>query len=96
VIASFGDTATRDVADGIDSKDARSISKSIWGVARRKLDYLHAAHDVMDLASPPGNRLEKLTGNLKGFWSIRVNEQYRIIFKWERGTADEVRIVDYH
>jgi len=96
VIASFGDAATRDIADGIDSKDARSISKAIWGVARRKLDYLHAAHDVMDLTSPPGNRLEKLTGNLRGFWSIRVNEQYRIIFKWERGTADEVRIVDYH
>jgi len=96
VIVSFGDRASRDVADGLDSKDARSIPKGIWHVARRKLDYLRAAHDVLDLSSPPANRLEKLAGDLKGFWSIRVNDQYRVIFKWESGNAHEVQIVDYH
>ena len=96
MIASFGDAATRDIADGIDSKSARSVPKAIWNVARRKLDYLHAAHYVMDLSAPPGNRLEKLAGELKGFWSIRVNDQYRIVFKWAQGNADDVRIVDYH
>ena|SRR6267154_3737862 len=96
MIASFGDAATRDIADGIDSKSARSVPKAIWNVARRKLDYLHAAHDVMDLSAPPGNRLEKLAGELKGFWSIRVNDQYRIVFKWAQSNADDVRIVDYH
>ena len=57
---------------------------------------IRAAHEIGDLAVPPGNRLEKLKGNLKDYHSIRINGQYRIIFKWEQGAADEVAIRDYH
>jgi len=96
VIASFGDKATRDLFDGTDSKEARSIPKQLWKVAQRKLDMLDAARDLMDLKAPPSNHLEKLKGHLAGLWSIRVNEQYRLIFKFANGNADQVRIVDYH
>ena len=96
MIVSFGDKATRDVFDGTDSRDARSIPKQLWGVASRKLDMLNAAQDLMDLKAPPANHLEKLKGALVGFWSIRVNGQYRVIFKFTNGKAEQVRIVDYH
>jgi len=96
VIASFGDKATRDLFDGTDSKEARSIPKQLWKVAQRKLDMLDAARDLMDLKAPPSNHLEKLKGHLAGLWSIRVNEQYRLIFRFANGNADQVRIVDYH
>jgi len=96
VIASIADKATRDVFDGVDSKEARSIPKPLWRVAQRKLDMLDAAHDLMDLKAPPSNHLEKLKGDLAGFWSIRVNDQYRVIFRFANANADEVRTVDYH
>jgi len=96
VIASFGDKATRDVFDGADSREARTIPKQLWKVAQRKLDMLDAARDLMDLKAPPSNHLEKLKGDLAGFWSIRVNEQYRLMFKFANGAADEAQIVDYH
>jgi len=96
VIVSFGDKATRDLFDGTDSKDARSIRKQLWAVALRKLDMLNAARDLMDLKAAPSNRLEKLKGNLAGHWSIRVNDQYRVVFKFANGNAGQVRIVDYH
>lgn len=57
---------------------------------------IHAAHDLIDLRVPPGNRLERLKGKLKDFYSIRINDQFRIIFKWTQGAADEVEIADYH
>lgn len=57
---------------------------------------IHAAHDIIDLRIPPGNRLERLKGKLKDFFSIRINDQFRIIFKWTQGAADEVEITDYH
>jgi proteic killer suppression protein len=97
VIVGFGDKGTHDVFDGTDSKDARRVlPKHLWGVAHRKLDALNATHDLMDLASLPSNRLEKLKGNLAGYWSIRVNDQYRVIFTFGNGNADHVQIVDYH
>jgi len=96
VINDFADEATRAVYDGVDSKAARRIPKEIWPVAHRKLDMLNAAHDLRDLASPPGNRLERLSGRLKGFHSIRVNDQYRIVFRFDTGAARAVKIVDYH
>jgi proteic killer suppression protein len=96
MVASFGDKATRDVFDGVDSKGARSIPKQLWKVCQRKLDMLDAAHHLMDLKAPPSNHLEKLKGDLAGLWSIRVNDQYRMIFRFANGNADEVRIVDYH
>jgi len=64
--------------------------------AIRKLDLLNAATDLLDLRSPPGNRLEVLKGDLKGFHSIRVNQQWRLVFRWADNQAHEVQIVDYH
>ena len=61
----------------------------------RKLDMLNAAHSLMDLRSPPGNRLEALRGNLRGMHSIRINDQWRVVFRWQEG-AHEVQIIDYH
>ena len=57
---------------------------------------INNSQDVNDLQIPPGNRLEKLSGDLEGFWSIRINKQWRIIFQWESGNAEEVKIIDYH
>ena len=63
---------------------------------RRKLLYLHDAAELRDLRVPPGNRLEGLKGNWKGFHSIRINDQWRVVFRWEGGNAFDVQIVDYH
>jgi len=70
--------------------------KSVSSVARRKLDMLHYSHALLDLRSPPGSRLEELKGTLKGFYSIRINDQWRIVFKWTPQGPIEVNIVDYH
>ena len=96
MILSFRDRVTEDIYNGIDSKVARSIPQAIWRVAARKLDMVNAAHDLPDLKVPPGNRLEALKGNWKGFYSIRINDQYRIVFIWTEGNAKEVGITDYH
>jgi len=96
VIIGYADEATRDVHIGIESRAARSFGASVRDVARRKLDLIGAAADIRDLAVPPGNRLEKLKGRLAGFYSIRVNDQFRIIFKFRAGQASHVQIVDYH
>ena len=69
--------------------------RSIAKVAMRKLDMIQYAGDLEDLRSPPSNRLEALKGNFRGFYSIRINNQWRIIFKWKKG-AEEVHIIDYH
>ena len=69
---------------------------TIQNVARRKLRIIEAAKVVEDLRIPPGNRLEKLVGNLDGCYSIRINDQWRIVFKFENGGAENVRITDYH
>ena len=69
---------------------------SISRIARRKLDMLHYAARLDDLKAPPGNRLEALSGDLKGYHSIRINEQWRIVFRWTDAGAVEVRITDYH
>jgi len=96
MIVGFDDKATQDIYDGVDSKEARTIPKTIWKVAGRKLDMLDAAQDLMDLKSPPGNRLERMKGNLAGRFSIRINDQFRIVFRWNHGNAENVRIEDYH
>ena len=69
---------------------------SVSKIAKRRLDILHYAADLKDLKVMPGNRLEILKGNLKGYYSIRVNDQWRIIFKWSESGADNVSIIDYH
>ena len=96
MIAVFGDEATEDIFHGENTKAARRIPALVWSVARRKLDMLNAAHELRDLAVPPANRLEALHGKLAGRHSIRVNDQFRIVFKWQDGNAHDVRITDYH
>jgi toxin HigB-1 len=96
VIASFGDDATADLFHGNASARVRRFPADIRPRAVRKLDLLNAAGDVKDLRAPPANRLEKLGGSLAGFWSIRVNDQWRIVFRWNEGSALDVRLTDYH
>lgn len=72
------------------------IPPEIQKVGRRKLRMINNSIDLNDLRIPPSNRLEKLIGNLKDFHSIRINDQWRIIFIWEAGHAQEVEIIDYH
>jgi toxin HigB-1 len=97
VILTFVDKGTEDIYDGIDSSGARkSCPKILWSISRRKMDQLNRAVDLNDLSVPPGNRLERLKGNRKGQSSIRINQQYRICFRWENGDAYEVEIADYH
>jgi len=68
----------------------------LWPIVRRKLDQLNRVHELNELNIPPGNRLERLRGNRRGQHSIRINDQYRICFRWEAGHADDVEITDYH
>ncbi len=74
----------------------KKFPPNIWKRAVRKLDMIRRAKTLEDLKIPPSNRLEALKGDLEGFYSIRINEQYRIIFRFENGDAYDVAIVDYH
>ena len=96
MIASFGDQATSDLYHGVQSRRARAFPADVVPVALRKLDMVNAARTLLDLRSPPGNRLERLRGNWRGFHSVRVNEQWRVIFRWAEGAAHDVRLLDYH
>ena len=96
MIISFGDKATSDFFNGIKSRVARKIPSNITKIALRKLDLLNAVEQLDELKIPPGNRLESLKGDLKGFYSIRINNQWRIIFQWNNGNVSLVQIVDYH
>ena len=96
VIINFKDQATQDVFHGVSSKKALKIPGNIWIVTQRKLDMLNAARDPRDLRVPPNNRLEALKGDLKNYYSIRINDQFRLIFKWVLGNATDVQITDYH
>ncbi len=96
MIESFKDQATEDLFNGVRSKKALKIPQQLWPSAIRKLDMINAAVHLDDLKAPPGNQLQRLKGDLGAFHSIRVNEQYRIIFKWDDHNAKEVQITDYH
>jgi toxin HigB-1 len=96
LIRSFGDSATEDLFHGRQTSRLHRFPQSILAAALRKLDVINAAHSLVDLRSPPGNRLEALKGDLEGYHSIRINDQWRIIFRWENGGANQVSIVDYH
>jgi len=99
LILSFADQGTEDVYNGVNSRKARlKLNQNLWEKAQTKLDMLNRAFRLEDLKVPPNNRLEKLTGDLTGKYSIRINDQYRIVFRWDsenRGIA-EVEIIDYH
>jgi len=97
MIASFKNEGTENIFDGIDSKAARKCCpKALWPVARRKMDQINRVRELNALNIPPGNRLERLRGERKNQYSIRINQQYRICFIWKEGYAYEVEITDYH
>ena len=85
-----------DLFDDKQTKDTRRVPDGLRRAARRKLLYLHDAAELNDLRIPPGNRLEALKGDWKGYYSIRINEQWRVVFKWENNSAHEVQVIDYH
>ena len=93
MLTSFGDKDTKKIWEG---ERVKGFSKEIQETARRKLRMPNNSQDLNDLLIPPSNRLEKLKGNLKEFYSIRINNQWRIVFKWKNGNAEEVQIIDYH
>ena len=92
MIRSFGDKRTQELFADRFVPQFQGVARS----AKRKLEALNAASRLEDLKVPPSNRLEKLSGDLNDFYSIRVNVQWRVIFKWRDGEAHDVRIVDYH
>lgn len=96
MIRSFGDKGTENLFHGTRSKETLKYPGDVVRVAIRKLDVLNGANELRDLAAPPGNRFKALGGDLKGFQSIRVNNQWRIIFKWEPKGPGDARLTDYH
>jgi len=93
MITSFGSKETKKIWEG---ERVKNFSVELQETGRRKLRMLNNSQDVADLRIPPSNRLEKLKGELKDFYSIRINDQWRIIFRWDKGNASEVEITDYH
>jgi proteic killer suppression protein len=96
MIVSFGNRATSDLFHGVSSSRVRRLPNQIKELALFKLDVLNAAQSLEDLKSPPGNRLEVLKGDFAGFHSIRINNQWRIVFRWQNASAYDVQIIDYH
>jgi proteic killer suppression protein len=96
MIVKFGDKITEAIYHGTPTKGIHRIPPNVRKVAWRKLDMVNGARSLRDLLAPPGNRLESLHGDLKGYHSIRINDQWRVIFRWHEGNAYDVRITDYH
>ena len=97
MILSFKDDGTEDIFNGKKTKSARkSCPEKLWKLARRKLELIDSVVNLKELSIPPGNRLEALKGDRLGQYSIRINDQYRICFKWREQGPDEVEIIDYH
>jgi len=96
MIESFGNSLAEDLFFDLRSKETRGFPPDLLRAARRKVLYLHDVADLEDLNVPPGNRLEALKGRWRGYHSIRINDQWRIVFRWEHGRAWDVRVVDYH
>ena len=93
MIVSFGNSDTEKIWNG---NRVKKLPLEVQTIGRRKLRMINNSVDLIDLRIPPSNRLEKLKGKLKDFYSIRINDQWRIIFKWSAGNASEVEIIDYH
>ena len=96
MIETFGNRLAEDLFDDRGTRNVKAFPPDLRRAARRKLLYLHDAAELGDLASPPGNRLERLRGRWKNFHSIRVNDQWRIVFRWRGGNAYDVQVIDYH
>ncbi len=95
LIQNFGNKLAEDLCYDRKSKAVFKFSPELLRVARRKLLYLHEAEELKDLRVPPGNRLEALKGNYREHYSIGINDQWRVAFKWNGGPS-EVQVVDYH
>ena len=93
MIISFGSKETEKIWNG---EQVRNLPFEIQIIGRRKLRMLNNSQDIKDLKIPPSNRLEKLSGKMKDFHSIRINDRWRIVFKWEKGHSKDVKIIDYH
>lgn len=93
MIISFGSKETEDIWEG---ECIKKLPNEIQNIGRRKLRMINNSQNIADLKIPPSNKLEKLRGKLKDFYSIRINDQWRIIFKWNNGNAADVEIIDYH
>ena len=93
MITSFGSKDTEKIWNGI---RVAKLPLEIQTIGRRKLRMLNSSQDIRDLTIPPSNKLEKLKGDLNSYYSVRINDQWRIIFKWNDGNASEVEIIDYH
>jgi len=96
MIVSFGDRATEDLYHGRPTSRAQRLPRDAANAALVKMDIINGAAAILDLSAPPGNRLEALKGDLKGLHSIRVNDQWRLVFRWEGTDAHDVRLMDYH
>ena len=96
MIRTLADETTRDIWNGVNTRAARRIPRDLWPVVQRKLDQVDAVMKLEDLRVPPGNRLHALTGNLRGLHAVRVNDQYRIVFRFDGADAFDVRCSDYH
>jgi len=96
MIETFGNALAEDLFDDKRTKATRVFPPKLRRAGRRKLLYLHDASELRDLRVPPGNRLERLKGRWKGFHSIRINDQWRVIFRWAGGNALDVQVVGYH
>jgi proteic killer suppression protein len=96
LIISFSDPATEDLYHGRQTARVRRFPPNIIPAALRKLDMLSQAHSIIDLRAPPGNHLEALKGDWAGTYSIRINSQWRIVFRWEDHDVSGVAIIDYH
>ena len=96
MIQSFADATTADLFRERNTRAARRMPRELWRVVQRKLKALDVAAQLEDLRIPAGNRLEPLKGDQAGRYSIRINDQYRVTFRWEHGHAYEVRVEDYH
>lgn len=96
MIKTFADKFTKDIYDGTDKHRSCKLPPSLHSKAQRLLDQFNAAPSLEVLRIPPSNRLEKLAGRLRGFWSLRINAQWRIIFRWDDADAYDVKILDYH
>jgi toxin HigB-1 len=93
MIVSFGSKETEKIWNG---ERVKNLPLEIQQIGRRKLRMLNNSQNIKDLRVPPSNKLEKLSGKISDFYSIRINDQWRIVFKWDSANASEVTIMDYH
>lgn len=96
MISSFGSKLAEGIFYDRRTKETRKFPSELFRPARRKLLYLYDAEELRDLRVPPNNRLEALKGNLTGYYSIRINKQWRVVFRWSNRAASDVKIIDYH